>query len=463
MNTFRYITALLPFAPSFLLLIQIIILEEDCSKYIGWIYHPSSDKGKIEGESTVLINESPTPHVGSQLLIYMVVATLGYLATDNLIPKIKVYTLRKGICGKDMGKQGTSTADKCIPEALGIVPGAIFLICLILCLVGYASLFPSKLLDCNSALLSICFMIFLGFTDDVLDWPWRYKLFLPSIASLPLLCCYNGSTSVIVPIQLRSYLMQDGELTLFGALLCYFVTVDENSDGSILNLGVWYLLYMGLLAVFCTNAINIYAGINGLEAGQAYIIGCAVILHNLIEIKAGGLSQDNHVFSAMIMLSFVGVTLALLKHNFYPASVFVGDTFCYFAGMAFAVVGILGHFSKTLLLFFIPQILNFLWSTPQLFKFVPCPRHRLPKFNATSGLMEPSTFTCKSNEYLWLKSKRNQEKTEVVNMTLINFTLQIFGPLSEKSLCIVLLLGQALSCAFGLFFRYHIAQFFFDE
>ena len=30
-------------------------------------------------------------------------------------------------------------------------------------------------------------------------------------------------------------------------------------------------------------------------------------------------------------------------------------TLCYFAGMTFAVVGILGHFSKTLLLFFIPQ------------------------------------------------------------------------------------------------------------
>jgi UDP-N-acetylglucosamine--dolichyl-phosphate N-acetylglucosaminephosphotransferase len=35
----------------------------------------------------------------------------------------------------------------------------------------------------------------------------------------------------------------------------------------------------------------------------------------------------------------------------------VGDTFCYFAGMTFAVVGILGHFSKTMLLFFIPQVL----------------------------------------------------------------------------------------------------------
>ena len=49
-------------------------------------------------------------------------------------------------------------------------------------------------------------------------------------------------------------------------------------------------------------------------------------------------------------------------------SVFVGDTFCYQAGVTFAVVGILGHFSKTLLLFFIPQVLNFLWSCPQLFK-----------------------------------------------------------------------------------------------
>lgn len=59
--------------------------------------------------------------------------------------------------------------------------------------------------------------------------------------------------------------------------------------------------------------------------------------------------------------------------------VFVGDTFTYFAGMALAVAGILGHFSETLLFFFIPQIFNFVYSLPQLFKIVPCPRHRLPR------------------------------------------------------------------------------------
>ena len=72
-----------------------------------------------------------------------------------------------------------------------------------------------------------------------------------------------------------------------------------------------------------------------------------------------------------------------------PARCFVGDTFTYSAGVTFAAVsvresghrqvGIFGHFTKSLLLFFLPQLLNFLLSLPQLFGIIPCPRHRLPK------------------------------------------------------------------------------------
>lgn len=54
------------------------------------------------------------------------------------------------------------------------------------------------------------------------------------------------------------------------------------------------------------------------------------------------------------MIPFLATTLALLRKNAFPSRVFVGDTYCYFAGMTFAVVGILGHFSKTMLLFFLP-------------------------------------------------------------------------------------------------------------
>ena len=51
--------------------------------------------------------------------------------------------------------------------------------------------------------------------------------------------------------------------------------------------GVLYYVYMGMLAVFCTNAINIMAGINGIEVGQTLIIIASVIIFNLIELYGG--------------------------------------------------------------------------------------------------------------------------------------------------------------------------------
>ena len=70
---------------------------------------------------------------------------------------------------------------------------------------------------------------------------------------------------------------------------------------------------MGCLAVFCTNAINIYAGINGLEVGQSIIIGCFILLHNILEIYLR--KSTEHFFSLMIMIPFVFVSLALMKYN----------------------------------------------------------------------------------------------------------------------------------------------------
>jgi UDP-N-acetylglucosamine--dolichyl-phosphate N-acetylglucosaminephosphotransferase len=118
------------------------------------------------------------------------------------------------------------------------------------------------------------------------------------------------------------------------------------------------------------------------------------------------------------MIPFLFSTLALLKHNRFPSKVFVGDTFCYCAGMTFAVVGILGHFSKTMMLFFIPQLINFVLSIPQLVGIVHCPRHRLPSFNQKTYKLE-----CVHNHY-----------------TLINAWLRVFGDANEAQLCNALLI-----------------------
>lgn len=52
-------------------------------------------------------------------------------------------------------------------------------------------------------------MILLGFADDVLDVRWRYKVWFPAIAGIPLMIFYYtnmGVTYVMLPMQLRPYL-----------------------------------------------------------------------------------------------------------------------------------------------------------------------------------------------------------------------------------------------------------------
>ncbi|XP_003373565.1 chitotriosidase-1 [Trichinella spiralis] len=105
-------------------------------------------------------------------------------------------------------------------------------------LLNYESMSCSELVEFLSGILSICCMVFLGFADDVLDLRWRHKLLLPTVASLPLLMVYAAtynSTSIVIPLQFQPWL------------------------GKVLNIGVLYYVYIGMVAVFCTNAINIYA------------------------------------------------------------------------------------------------------------------------------------------------------------------------------------------------------------
>lgn len=70
---------------------------------------------------------------------------------------------------------------------------------------------------------------------------------------------------------------------------------------------------MGMLAVFCTNAINIYAGVNGLEVGQSLVISASVIAFNIIELC--GSCWQNHLFSLYFMIPFFFTSLALFHFN----------------------------------------------------------------------------------------------------------------------------------------------------
>ncbi|KAH9464619.1 hypothetical protein Pst134EB_004142 [Puccinia striiformis f. sp. tritici] len=464
------------------------------------------------------------------------------MITNSLIPRLSATLISAGLKGKDLLK-GTSTGgggfpnstttpttttnqkndnQQFIPESTGLIAGSVYvlILCLFVPIPYYTHLLPDSFLpgstafisssttDSNSnlkdnqlirppfpltsltaylaSILSLLSAVFLGFLDDVFDIRWRFKLPIPIIASVPLLTVYAasaGSTHIVIP-------------HIFG-LRNLFAVQDTNG---LLCIGPLYYIYMSMLSTFCTNSINILAGINGIEVGQSIIICLSIICNDLLYLNLdlnifgvdfifnlgvdnhSKLLQDRHLFSISLMVPLLAVMLALIKFNWYPAKAFVGDTFCYFAGMSFATVGILGHFSKTLLLFFIPQIINFVYSIPQLFGLIPISRHRLPARDPLSNLLNPSmvifikplsNLTTKTKilnvvEFLKLvKINRNKEGLIIgcSNLTLLNLVLIWFpNKLNEEQLTIIILGFQFVSNFFGGFFiRYYLSDLFYDS
>lgn len=78
--------ALIPLLPPIYILIHILL----------------DDNGRIK---------SSIDGIATQLLLFITLGILGHVGTHKLIPNIKYYMLKRGICGKDLGKKGTEKED----------------------------------------------------------------------------------------------------------------------------------------------------------------------------------------------------------------------------------------------------------------------------------------------------------------------------------------------------------------
>lgn len=424
---------------------------------------------------------------GEPLIASLSLSGIAFSATYAMIRWLGPTFMKAGLKGVDMSKHHK----KEIPECMGGICAIVYLMVVIVFIPfpfykdivaatsgggnrdvvlhvehveqgRFLHRFPhSKLASYLSAIISLQSIALLGIGDDLFDIRWRHKLFIPAFASIPLLVVYFvdfGVTSIVVPLPLRPYL------------------------GELFNLGFLYYAYMCAIAIFSPNSINILAGINGIEVSQSIVIATLLALNDCLYLLTPypHPATDSHLFSLYFLLPFLGVSFALLCHNWYPAKVFVGDTYCYFAGMVFVVVSILGHFSKTLVLLLIPQIFNFIYSAPQLFGLVPCPRHRLPKFNARTGLLEPSVTPWTPERQpkppiAWamlllhklrlLRMTMDEEGRFVstTNFTILNLWLVWRGPLKENRLAMEITAMQTVVGLFGLFVRHKLALLVFKE
>lgn len=424
-------------------------------------------------------NQTEDYSVYYPLLIASGLSYMGYKITTAVIPRVKDSFIKIGLFGKDLSKVGKPV----IPETIGVIPSIILVLLLfinipLLFIKNQESsiLFPhSKFSEFLSSILCLESILILGLLDDLFDLKWRHKFFLPMFACIPVLVVYYvdyGITTIIVP----PFLQKEGLIKLIPF-------IGSTYNNGTIDLKLFYYFYMGCIAIFCPNSINILAGVNGLEVGQILVLSLIFLINDALYLFASDLAtaKHAHIFSSTLIIQLFGCSLALYNYNKFPAQVFVGDTFCYFAGMVFGVCGILGHFSKTVLLFFLPQIFNFAYSVPQLFGLVPCPRHRMPKFNEKDGLLYTSRAVLdgktpydKDNNVKKVKpfvlmvlgmlskmklidleyDKKTGELLTCSNMTLINLVLVWSGPLREDKLCQRLLILQFVIGVFAIVLRH---------
>src|SRR5690606_37747005 len=114
------------------------------------------------------------------------------------------------------------------------------------------------------------------------------------------------------------------------------------------DLGFFSVLITVLWVVGITNAINLIDGLDGLATGVTTIALISIFIMALIDVQ---------VIAAFLCIVLIGANIGFLFHNFYPASIYMGDTGSNFLGYMIAAISMLGLFKNVAFFSFVVPII----------------------------------------------------------------------------------------------------------
>lgn len=140
----------------------------------------------------------------------------------------------------------------------------------------------------------------IGLIDDVIKVVFKRNLGLTS-----------GQKLLMQIVLAAVYLLYQGNITT-GNFSLWIPGIDDT-----VNIGVWYYLFVILLLVGTTNAVNLTDGLDGLVSWVTVPVTLAFAY-----IAFHSAQADLGIFSLII----TGSCLGFLIFNHYPAKIFMGDT-----------------------------------------------------------------------------------------------------------------------------------------
>jgi UDP-N-acetylglucosamine--dolichyl-phosphate N-acetylglucosaminephosphotransferase len=266
--------------------------------------------------------------------IFWISAFISFIVVWILAPYAKKFLEGTGILAIDQQKKGKPriATSGGLVVAAGIFAGGFFYI-------GIITFFTHAHINLLALLASYCSILIItlvGFLDDInvraepkndkglyehrVGLKQWQKPLLTLSAAVPLMAINAGVTSMDLPFIGK------------------------------LDLGILYPLILIPIGVVCaSNATNMLAGMNGLEAGLGFVshitLGAYALYFNRLE-------------SALLSFTIAFSLLAFLRWNWYPAKFLPGDSLTYLIGSTFVSAVIIGNIEKFGIIIFIPWILE---------------------------------------------------------------------------------------------------------
>jgi len=190
--------------------------------------------------------------------------------------------------------------------------GGLFIIPIILLIISCASInsFEFKL----TLLITIFSFFSIGFIDDYLSIKNQINLGLKSKEKLILQILFSS----LFVIYLFNNNLINSNLILFNDLS--------------INLKNFIIPFSIVTIISLSNSVNLTDGLDGLAAGCSSVVFCGLGTEILLN------NDKNFIIFSLISFCMSGLCLGFLKHNKYPAKIFMGDTGSLTIG---AIIGII--------------------------------------------------------------------------------------------------------------------------
>ncbi|MDY6789173.1 MAG: hypothetical protein SVV03_04395 [Candidatus Nanohaloarchaea archaeon] len=269
-------------------------------------------------------------------MLFLILSILaGALTTFIALPLAMEFLKSSGVIGIDQQKKDKPK----LPTSGGIAVIAGFFIATTF-FIGLHTFFPGAEISNSlvlAALSSVLIISMIGLVDDihVKDQEekvkeeqqlsvgfrsWWIKPILALPAALPLMVVKAGHAVMHFPIL--------GKVT-WGFL--------------------YPLVLVPMAVVGVSNATNMLAGQNGLEAGTGSVALTALGLFAFL---------NGSIEGAIVALGMAFPLIAFLRYNWYPAEILPGDSLTYAVGSAFVSTTVIANIEKFAIFIFLPWLLE---------------------------------------------------------------------------------------------------------